>query len=153
MAVPLREEARRMNPSKSDACRKKIETLIECDLIEPSKSPWACGLVMTKKKGDQLRFYCDFRFLNSVTVKDAYPIPRIDESLSKLRDAPFLRLLIHGRFFLAGTTEEAGQGQNRVCLRAGAVSLEEDAIWSLQGHGYVSTIECTRLDKCNVETR
>ena len=50
-------------------------------MIEPSKSPWACGVVLTKKKGDQLRFCCDFRYLNSVTVKDAYPITRIDESL------------------------------------------------------------------------
>ena len=48
---------------------------------------------MTKKRGEQLRFCCDFRYLNSVTAKDAYPIPRIDESLSKLGDA-FLQLLI-----------------------------------------------------------
>ena len=34
---------------------------------------------------------------------------------------------------MAGSTEEAGQGQNRVCLRAGAVSMEEDAFWSLIG--------------------
>ena len=38
---------------------------------------------MAKKKGDQVGFCCDFRYLNSVTVKDAYPIPRIIESLSK----------------------------------------------------------------------
>ena len=69
-----------MTPNK---CRKEIEMLMEYDMIEPSKSPWACGVVMTKKKGGQLRFCCDFRYLNSVTIKDAYPIPRIDESLSK----------------------------------------------------------------------
>ena len=88
-AIPHREGARRMTPHKSDACRKEIETLLEYDMIEPSKSPWACGVVMAKKKGDQLRFCCDFRYLNSVTVKDAYPIPRIDDSLSKLGDAKF----------------------------------------------------------------
>ena len=58
-------------------------------MIESSKSPWACGVVMAKKKGEQLRFSCDFRYLNSVTVKDAYPMSRIDESLSKLGDAKF----------------------------------------------------------------
>ena len=72
-----------MAPNKSDACRKEIETLLEYDTIEPSKSLWACGVVMAKKKGDQLRFCCDFRYLNSVTVKDVYPISRIDECLSK----------------------------------------------------------------------
>ena len=63
--------------------------LLEYDMIEPSKSPWACGVVMAKKKRGQLRFCCDFRYLNAVTIKDAYPIPRIDESLSKLGDAKF----------------------------------------------------------------
>ena len=71
-----------------------METLLEHDMIEPSKSPWACGVVMAKKKRDQFRFCCDFRCLNSVTVKNAYPIPRIDESLSKLGVAKFFTLLI-----------------------------------------------------------
>ena len=44
---------------------------------------------MAKKKGDQLRIFCDFRYLNSVMVKDAYPIRMIDQSLSKLGDAKF----------------------------------------------------------------
>ena len=86
-AVPHREGARRMTLNKSDACRKEIETLLEYDMIEPSKSPWACGVVMAKKKGDQIRFCCDFRYPNSVKVQDVYLIPRIDESLSKLRYA------------------------------------------------------------------
>ena len=40
-AVPHKEGARRMTPHKSDACRKEIETLLEYDMIEPSKSPWS----------------------------------------------------------------------------------------------------------------
>ena len=98
-AVPHREGARHMTPHKSEACRKEIETLLEYDMIEPSKSPWACGIVMAKKKGNQLRFCCDFRYLNSVTMKDAYPIPRIDESLSKLGDAKFFTTLDLGSAF------------------------------------------------------
>ena len=88
-----------MTPNKSDACRKEIETLLEYDMIEPYKSPWACGVVIVKKKGDQLRFCCDFRYLNSVTVKDAYPISRIDESLSKLGDAKLFTTLDLGSVF------------------------------------------------------
>ena len=78
-----REGARRVTPNKSDACRKETESRLEYDMIEPSKSLWACGVVMAKKKADQLRFCCDFRYLNSVTVQKAYPLPRIDESFSK----------------------------------------------------------------------
>ena len=97
--VPHRVGARRMTPNKSDACRKEIETLLEYDMLEPSKSPWTCGVVFPKKKGDQLRFCCVFRYLNSVTVKDAYPIPRIDESLSKLGDAIYFITLDVGSVF------------------------------------------------------
>ena len=98
-AVLHREGARRMTPNKSDACRKEIETVLEYDMIELSKSPWACGVVMAKKKGDQLRFCCDFQYLNSVIVKIAYPIPRIDEILSKLDDAKFFTTLDLGSAF------------------------------------------------------
>ena len=82
-----------MTPNKSEACRKEIEMLMEYDMIEPSKSPWACGVVMAKKKGGQLRFCCDFRYLNAVTI------PRIDESLSKLGDAKFFTTLELGSAF------------------------------------------------------
>ena len=97
--VPHREGARRMTPHKSEACRAEIEMLLEYDMIERSKLPWACGVVMAKKKGGQLRFCCDFRYLNAVTIKDAYPIPRIDESLSKLGDAKFFTTLDLGSAF------------------------------------------------------
>ena len=98
-AVPYREGASRMTPHESEACRAKIETLLEYDMIEPSKSPWACGVVMPKKEREPLRFCCDFRYLNAMTIKDAYPIPRIDESLSKLGDAKFFTTLDLGSAF------------------------------------------------------
>ena len=67
----------------------EIEMLLENDIIETSKLSWACGVVMTKKKLQQLKFCCNFRYLNAVTIQDAFPIPRIDESLWKLSDAKF----------------------------------------------------------------
>ena len=58
-AVSHREGARRMTPHKSEACLAEIELLLEYDMIEPSKSPWACGVVMAKKKGS-LGFFATF---------------------------------------------------------------------------------------------
>ena len=55
-SVPHREGARRMTPQKSEAYRKEIEMLMEYDMIEPSKSPWACFVVMAKKKGGNSGF-------------------------------------------------------------------------------------------------
>ena len=53
-AFPHREDARRTTPHKSESCRAEIEMLLEYDMIEPSKTPWACGKVMAKKKGGSL---------------------------------------------------------------------------------------------------
>ena len=45
-----------MTPHKSEACRKEIEMLMDYDMIEPSKYPWTCGVVMAKKKGGNSSF-------------------------------------------------------------------------------------------------
>ena len=71
-------------------------------MIETSKSPWACGVVMATEKAKkryQLWFCCDFQYLNSIRVKDACSITRKDESLSKLGDAKFFTTLDLGSLF------------------------------------------------------
>ena len=55
-AVPHREGARRMTPHKTEVVRAEIELLLEYDMIEPSKLPWACEVVIAKKKGGSLCF-------------------------------------------------------------------------------------------------
>ena len=59
-AVPPKEGTRRITPHKSEACRAEIEMLLEYDMIEPSKLPWACGVVMAKKKVDSFDFVATF---------------------------------------------------------------------------------------------
>ena len=82
-----------MAPHILEACRAELEMLLEYDMIEPSNSPWACVVVMDKKKRGQLRFCFDFRYLNAATINDAYPIPRIDENLSEFGDVKFFTAL------------------------------------------------------------
>ena len=86
-AVPHREGARRMSPDKAERANQQVRVLLALGMIQPSLSPWASGIVMVKKKSGELRFCCDFRPLNEVAIKDAYPLPRIDESLSQLGKA------------------------------------------------------------------
>ncbi|KAI3372707.1 hypothetical protein L3Q82_023170 [Scortum barcoo] len=64
------------------AADSAIDEMLKAGIIEPSDSPWASGVVMVnKKKSTKMRFCVDYRPLNSVTKKDSYPLPRIDESL------------------------------------------------------------------------
>ena len=88
-AVPHREGARRMSPEKAERANQEVRNLLALGMIQPSLSPWASGIVMVRKKNGELRFCCDFRPLNEVTIKDAYPLPRIDESLARLGNAKF----------------------------------------------------------------
>ena len=73
-----------MTPDKALKANEEVRHLLALGMIQPSYSPWASGIVMVKKKDGEMRFCCDFRPLNDSTIKDAYPLPRIDESLSRL---------------------------------------------------------------------
>ena len=150
-AVPHREGARRMTPHKSEACRAEIEMLLEYDMIEPSKLPWACGVVMAKKKGGQLRFCCDFRYLNAVTIKDAYPIPRIDESLSKLGDAKFFTTLDLGSAFWQVPLRKKDREKTGFRVRVGIVPVEEDALRLVQCNGHFSKTDGSVFDESDQE--
>ena len=86
-AIPHRDGARRMSPDKAAKANQEVQNLLALGLIQPSYSPWASGIVMVKNKSGELRFCCDFRPLNDVTVKDTFPLPRIDESLSRIGNA------------------------------------------------------------------
>ena len=86
-AIPHREGARRMSPDKAAKANQEVQNLLALGLIQPSYSPWASGIVMVKKKSGELRFCCDFPPLNDVTVKDAFSLTRIDESLSRIANA------------------------------------------------------------------
>ena len=65
----------------------QVQQMLSSGVIRTSNSPWASPVVMVKKKDGSLRFCVDFRQLNAATVKDAHPIPRIDDLLNALHGA------------------------------------------------------------------
>ncbi|CAF0778308.1 unnamed protein product [Didymodactylos carnosus] len=67
--------------------------MLESGTISESNSPYASPIVLTSKKEGSLRFCVDYRGLNTITVRDAYPIPRIDSTLDSLQQAKFVSTL------------------------------------------------------------
>ena len=61
--------------------------MLEQHVIEPAHGPWASPIILVQKKDGSTRFCVDFRSLNSVTQKDAHPLPRIDDTLDALGGA------------------------------------------------------------------
>ena len=56
----------------------QLQELLDKGLIQPSSSPWGCLALFVKKKDKSLRICVDYRPLNAVTIKNKYPLPRID---------------------------------------------------------------------------
>ena len=81
---PVRCAPRRMSPQKIKQEEVCVDEMLSGGQIEPSDSPWSVPVVLVTKKDGGTRFCVDYRRLNLVTVKDAYPLPRIDDTLDML---------------------------------------------------------------------
>ena len=81
---PIKQRAYRTSPGKRAEIEKQVAELLADGVIEESCSPWAAPVVLVKKKNGKWRFCVDYRRLNSVTVKDCHPLPRVDNTLDAL---------------------------------------------------------------------
>ena len=81
---PIRQPSRRVPPARREQARDLIKDMLQKNIIQPSSSPWASPVVLVGKKDGSLRFCVDYRKLNTITRKDAYPLPRVDDSLVAL---------------------------------------------------------------------
>ena len=84
---PLCQPYRRQNPAVRQEEMVQVQQMLARDVIRPSNSPWASPVVMVKKKDGSLHFCVDFRQLNAATVKEAHPLPRLDDLLDALHGA------------------------------------------------------------------
>ena len=67
-----------MPPNELAELKKQLQELLAKGYIRPSTSPWGCPALFVKKKDESLRLCVDYRLLNAVTIKNKYPLPRID---------------------------------------------------------------------------
>ena len=91
--TPFKERYRHIPLHQDEEVKQHLKEMFEIGAISESKSPWASAVVLVRKKDGSLRFCIDLRKLNSRTVKDAYSLLRIDETLDCLNWAQGFTLL------------------------------------------------------------
>jgi hypothetical protein len=74
----------RMPPAELAELKKQLQELLDKGFIRPSTSPWGCPALLVKKKDEILRLCTDYHPLNAVTIKNKYPLPRIDVLFDQL---------------------------------------------------------------------
>ncbi|GBL97397.1 hypothetical protein AVEN_170507-1 [Araneus ventricosus] len=81
---PIKQYPRRLPLAKQEEAERLVKEMVDNGIIEESSGPWASPIVLVKKKDGSTRFCVDYRKLNEITIKDSYPLPRIDYTLDAL---------------------------------------------------------------------
>ncbi|KAL5554707.1 hypothetical protein UlMin_042108 [Ulmus minor] len=93
--APISKAPYRMAPAELKELQTQLQELLEKGFIRPSHSPWGAPVLFVKKKDGTLRMCIDYRGLNKVTIKNKYPLPRIDDLFDQLKGAVSVQFLGH----------------------------------------------------------
>ncbi|KAL6416811.1 hypothetical protein ACFW04_013159 [Cataglyphis niger] len=88
----IMQRYRPRNPAMQAIIDVEVDEMEKAGVIEPSRSAWSSPIVVVRKKDGKHRFCIDFRKVNEVMEKDAYPLPQVTATLDKLRGARYLTL-------------------------------------------------------------
>ena len=92
-ATPPSRPTYSLSASETVELKKQLEELEAAGFIQPSKSPFGAPILFVKKKDGSMRMCVDYRALNNVTIKNAYPLPRIEELFDRLQGAQYFSKL------------------------------------------------------------
>jgi hypothetical protein len=84
---PIHNALYRMAPKEQVESKRQLDDLLAKGFIRPSRSPWDSPILFVEKKDKSKRLCVDYRALNQVTIKNKYPLPRIEVLFEKLRGA------------------------------------------------------------------
>jgi len=116
---PIKQSPGRPPLAACEAEDKILDEMLASGVIEPSLSPWASPVCLVKKKDDTYRLCVDYRKVNAVSKKDAFPIPDIHDALDHLRgDRYFATFDLLSGYWQLGMTERAKEA-SAFCTRRG----------------------------------
>lgn len=87
---PVCKPIYRMSEAEPQELKQQLASMLDAGFIRPSTSPYGSPVLLVKKKGGTFRLVVDYRLLNLQTIKNAYPLPRIDDLLDRLHDAKYM---------------------------------------------------------------
>ncbi|KAD7117085.1 hypothetical protein E3N88_04353 [Mikania micrantha] len=86
---PVAKAPYRLAPSEMQELSSQLQELLDRGFIRPSSSPWGAPILFVKKKDGSFRMCIDYRELNKLTIKNRYPLPRIDDLFDQLQGATY----------------------------------------------------------------
>nr|GFC99397.1 putative reverse transcriptase domain, aspartic peptidase domain protein [Tanacetum cinerariifolium] len=86
-AEPISKAPYRMAPVELKELKDQLQELLERGFMRPSVSPWGAPVLFVKKKDGSMRLCIDYRELNKITIRNRYPLPRIDDLFDQLQGA------------------------------------------------------------------
>ena len=111
--------------------RKCLESWLKQGIIRPSKSPYASQVVIVRKKSGEIRLCVDFRKLNAISIRDSFPLPRIEEALQAVQAAVWFTSFDLAQGYLQMAMEEADIPKNCLsCRFQRFVRIHPYAIWA-----------------------
>ena len=118
-ALPVNKKPHRIPHAWNDEVNKQIKEMLDNGIIRPSSSPWNSPIILVKKKDNSTRFVCDFRGLNDVTKKDAYPLPHIRDVLDKMQGSQYWTTLDAASAYWSMPLEEADKEKTAFAVPRG----------------------------------
>nr|GFC70681.1 putative reverse transcriptase domain-containing protein [Tanacetum cinerariifolium] len=106
-AAPVARAPYRLAPFEMKELAKKLKELFNKGFVRPSSSPWGAPVLVVKKKDGSFRMCIDYRELNKLTVKNRYPLPRIDDLFDQLQGSSvYSKIDLRSGYHQLGVREE-----------------------------------------------